>query len=509
MNIPDENVELIRANLAQIEQLARRSYDLLSAPPPAADITVPAGGDVQAALNAAQPGQTVVLTAGANYPGEFRLPVKPAGPDITVRSSVTLPDRLIGVADWDRLAILSTRNSMPALAAGPGTANWRFDGIALVCGTSSGPIVALGNSDVSLLTTMPTGFTFDRCLVMAEETAKNGIEANCANFAMRRSSVVGVKLRSTGVETHAVVAWNGPGPFLIEDNYLEAGSCGFFVGGARPSIEGLIPSDIVFRRNYVTRPLLLHAETGWGIKNLFELKNAQRVHAYGNVFENNWVDAQHGYAIVLTVRANSATAPWSTVRDVLFEHNTIRHTAAAFNILGLDDMNPSTRMRNVTIQNNLVYDMDRITWESPTGKLGGGVFVAINGAPEHLTIQDNTATGAVTGNIMSMSGPALADFVFRRNAVQKLMTPYQTYGVKGDNVNEGNPTLARYCVSPVFADNILAGCTRTTYSDHPHNTFPTAAALQADFVDPANGNYRLKTMVGGVNMDALEAAQKP
>ena len=48
---------------------------------------MPAGGDFQAALNAAQPGDVITLQAGASYPGPFTLPNKPGQDWITVRTS--------------------------------------------------------------------------------------------------------------------------------------------------------------------------------------------------------------------------------------------------------------------------------------------------------------------------------------------------------------------------------------------------------------------------------------
>ncbi|HEX8887610.1 MAG TPA: hypothetical protein VF779_00430, partial [Pyrinomonadaceae bacterium] len=55
----------------------------------AGTITVPAGGDFQAALNSAQPGDTIVLQAGASYTGPFTLPKKDASAVdyITIRTS--------------------------------------------------------------------------------------------------------------------------------------------------------------------------------------------------------------------------------------------------------------------------------------------------------------------------------------------------------------------------------------------------------------------------------------
>ena len=52
-----------------------------------ATLTVNAGGNLQAAIDAAQPGDTIVLQAGATFTGPFTLPVKNGTAYITIRSS--------------------------------------------------------------------------------------------------------------------------------------------------------------------------------------------------------------------------------------------------------------------------------------------------------------------------------------------------------------------------------------------------------------------------------------
>ena len=80
-----------------------------------------------------------------------------------------------------------------------------------------------------------------------------------------------------GQDSQAIAGWNGPGPYTITNNYLEAASENFLLGGADPAIPDLIPSDITFTKNYVTKPLSWRSRTDINVKNLFELKNAQRV----------------------------------------------------------------------------------------------------------------------------------------------------------------------------------------------------------------------------------------
>src|SRR5688572_5670016 len=50
-------------------------------------IQVRAGENLQNAINAAQPGDTLMLEAGATFTGNFVLPVKPGANFITIRSA--------------------------------------------------------------------------------------------------------------------------------------------------------------------------------------------------------------------------------------------------------------------------------------------------------------------------------------------------------------------------------------------------------------------------------------
>jgi hypothetical protein len=97
----------------------------------AATRTVNAGGDLQAALNAAQPGDEVVVAAGARFTGMFQLPVKPNGPVITIRSSQVLPARRLTPADAPLLPVIASGGAMSAL-----TATGRATGGSTACSSS-------------------------------------------------------------------------------------------------------------------------------------------------------------------------------------------------------------------------------------------------------------------------------------------------------------------------------------------------------------------------------------
>ena len=149
------------------------------------------------------------------------------------------------------------------------------------------------------------------------------------------------------------------------------------------------------------RPAAWRSEN-WVVKNLFELKNARRVLVEGNLFENNWVDGQPGYAIVFTPRGEGGAAPWATVEDVTFRYNIVRNSSAAFNLLARDSNGASGTMRRVRIADNLIYGIDRAEWG------GNGTFMQIGEGPSEVTVEHNTIihTGKCAERLRRIAGCA-------------------------------------------------------------------------------------------------------
>src|SRR4029079_19590158 len=131
-------------------------------------------------------------------------------------------------------------------------------------------------------------------------------------------------IKSKQSDAQAIAGWNGPGPFTIENNYLEASGENVLFGGADPSIANLVPSDISFRFNHVIKPASWRSQ-GWTVKNLIEVKNAQRMVIDSNLIENNWAAAQAGYAFMLTPRNQNGKAPWSVVQQITVTNNVVQH----------------------------------------------------------------------------------------------------------------------------------------------------------------------------------------
>lgn len=236
---------------------------LACAPADAADRHVRAGEDLQAALDAAQPGDTLLLEPGATFVGNFRLPVHGGRTFVTIRSAASddlLPPEgeRISPAHAPHLPVIKSPNAQPAIATAPGAAYWRLLFLE-VQATRRGyyDIVTLGDGskEQHSLSQVPHDLVIDRVYIHGDPLhgQKRGIALNSASTTIRNSHVSDIK--AIGQDSLAVGGWNGPGPYVIENNYLEAAGEVFMLGGSDPAIPNLVPTDVVFRGNTVTRPL--------------------------------------------------------------------------------------------------------------------------------------------------------------------------------------------------------------------------------------------------------------
>jgi hypothetical protein len=466
-------------------------------------IAVEAGGNLQDALDRAQPGDRITLPAGATYTGNFILPNKPGNRWITVRSdnSLVLPAEGSRMTPQQagKLPKMISPNSRPAIAAAAGAHHWRLLGLEVsVIDTVviSYNLVELGTGLETSLDQLPEQIIVDRCYIHAPDNvhAKRGIQFNGKSLAAIDSTIAGI--HGAGQDTQAILGWNGPGPFKILNNHLEAAGENVMFGGAPALISGLVPGDIEIRRNHFFKPLSWrqghssYAGRDWSVKNLFELKNAQRVLLEGNILENSWADEQGGPAIVLTVRGGTAM-PWATVADVTIRNNIVRHVGAGFVLLKSDDSGPSGVATRIAIVNNLFEDIS-------TAHGGTGWFLT-NGL-DNLIIDHNTIFQ--DSSIWTLTNERFVNNVFTNNIIAR-----NAYGFHVSGLAEAG--LFRVMPDFVLKNNVIVGGSPEIY---PGN-FTPANFQEIGFVDYRNGdggNYRLVSQSpyrgAGASIDAIEAS---
>lgn len=225
-------------------------------------IQVRAGDNLQAWINAAQPGDTLLLPPGATFSGNFVLPVKTGSDFITIRTAPGggLPAEGIRIAPTHApfLARIQSPNNAPAIATAPGSHHWRLQLLEVPSTRMGyGDIIQIGDGSraQNSLAAVPHDIDLDRLYIHgdAEVGQKRGIALNAAAVTIRNCYISDIK--AVGIDTQAIGGWNGPGPFTIENNYLEASGENLLLGGADPGIANLVTTGVIVRHNYFTRPM--------------------------------------------------------------------------------------------------------------------------------------------------------------------------------------------------------------------------------------------------------------
>jgi len=386
----------------------------------------------------------IVLQAGAAYSGPFTLPNKSGSGWIIVRSSadssLPAPDTRVGPADAANMAkILAPTDSSPAVQTDAGAHHYRFIGIQFTSPVYTYNLVQLGwyETDPSQL---PHDIIIDRCYVHPEPTkgGRRGVAVNGKSMAVIDSHVSDFK--EVGSDSQAVFGFNGFGPFKIVNNYLEAAGENILFGGAAPNISNLVPSDIEIRHNLFSKPLSWK-QSNYNVKNLLELKIAQRVLIDGNEFKNTWPAAQQGWAVLFTPRAEFGAAPQAVVQDVTFTNNVIHDVAMGLEMIGSDSYTDSTRRTfRIAVRNNLFYAVNGSSY-------GPGHLLVIPDGINDFSFEHNTSLD--TGDIISADGTPTSGLVFQNNIV-----PHNDYGVASPK-GVGNPTLTGYFPGAVFQKNAI------------------------------------------------------
>jgi hypothetical protein len=493
-------------------------------------INVGARGDFQRALADARPGDTIVLEAGATYTGPFTLPFKQgAGSDadwITVRGSaeerLPAPGVRVTPAHAPHMPkIVSPGRAEKAVQTAARAHHYRFVGVEFAPANAEADvrnIVWLGEYEHAL-EEMPRHITLDRCYVHGLPTSKQvrGVALNGAHLSIVNSHVS--EIHHDGQDSQAVMGWFGPGPYLIENNYLEAAGENVMFGGGDPRIDDLVPSDIVIRRNHFTKPLSWRPEhpsfngRKWVVKNLLELKNARRVVIEGNLFENSWLQNQTGVALLLKGTNQDGRATWSVCEDVAVRHNVIRHVGTA---IQLAKEGNSQGTRRVQIVNNLAYDISRERY-SP-GQPYEGSFLGTQIDADEVTVEHNTVADIdhKVARVGDDNYPKHRGLTVRNNVWMR--GRQMGWGLEAAST-EGVWAFEHWGSEWSYEGNVMFGpaVTNDVAARYPRRNFFTNKPAQDIFVNPSAGNYRLRpgspykgrATTGrdpGCDIDALEAA---
>lgn len=478
--------------------------------------------DLQEAIDDATLGTMLLLDAGVTFYGGFELPDKGDGEEWIIIMSARmdlLPSDEIRInphASTSDIEFPEQRDAMPkiitdnlsgipAIKTEARAHHYRIVGIEITADINvlnSYGLINLGDGSAAQnsLDAVPHHFVIDRCYIHGHTNAtimKFGVRLDCANAAIVDSYIS--DFHSIGFDAQAISGINGPGPFKILNNYLEASGENILIGGGAPAIPGLVPSDIEIRQNYFYKPFSWrvghpdYAGKHWTIKNLFELKTGKRVLLDGNVLENCWADlpvGQSGFAILLTIRTENGGAPQADVSDIIISNNIIKHVGAGISLSGSDD-GVGLRSSRIKIFNNLFEDINGSVYgDQNIFGPNDGTFLKI-GKPKDVLVDHNTIlqTGPVT-----WAYDITDNFIYTNNISHSYISAGGYQGVYGPGQSQGNNTIAHYFpditdANMHFHKNVLINGDQnkyTNYNNQSENYFPPDVQ-SVGFVDYANG----------------------
>jgi hypothetical protein len=513
-------------------------------------LSVQAGGNLQAALDNANCGDTIALQAGATFTGTFYFQAKNCDNAnwIIVRTSApdsSLPaegQRLTpcyaGVASLPgrpQYACSTPRNVLAKLVvpdAGsvvvrfqPGANHYRLLGLELTrsTGTRGAP---------SLISLAPGGsaeyIVVDRSWLhgTAKDETDQGFSLDGTNYVAIVDSYFSdfhcTAMTGACTDSHAMSGGLGrhqDGPYLIQNNFLEASGEAILFGGGGATVT---PTDITISSNHFFKPWqwmkgspnFQGGDSGhpFIVKNHLELKNAIRVLAEDNLMENVWGGfSQPGYAIVLTPKnqhlaTGQDVCPVCQVTDVTVRYTHIAHAGAGICMATSISGNGANGAAALAGTRWSIHDvvMDDIS----THYAGSGnLFEVMNNWPTNSlnTVAINHITGFPdpTSHLMFIgnrsSNAPMYGFVFSDNIVTT--AEYPVWGTGGGPTScayDGTPAfkISKCFDSYTFAGNVLIG----TPSAFPPDSWPTGNFFPSDpssiFVQYNNGNsgnYQLQS----------------
>ena len=436
-------------------------------------VRVPAGANLQAALNVARSGDELVLAAGASYVGNFTwsrcLPgyVVVTGPDGPAEGVRVTPTTAAG----NRYPRLISPTVGPVIFAKSGACRLRVSRLEITATAQSATtnhnegLVRVGDGE-NTLEAQPSWITLDRVWIHGSPTTstKNGAVFNGRSLALIDSWIDQVRWK--GIESHCVVAWTGAGPMKLVNDHFDCASIGVLLGGAARAIAGVAASDVEVRGNHFVKDT---AYRGYVAKNLFEVKDAKRVLLEGNVIEHSWFEAQSAMAINLQsltdeknsdVQATDITVRWNRVSQA---GQCITMSARGYNGV-------ASPMAKVLIEQNLCTEIgiDSISRVLLLTADLQGVEFRHNTFVRLATMRQGSITYVQKG-----SGPPASQVDF----IDNLIGPGLDYGCIFGEGKSGSDALAKYAKQWSFVGN---GC----WDSHPGAAaYPTGnsfVATQAD-----------------------------
>ena len=519
---------------------------MAATPAPGARKLVPAGANLQQVLKNAHCGDTLLLQAGATFTGIYSLPAKACDALHWIVIRTSAPDSALppegkrispcyaGVASLPGRPSLGCTAPTKAMAklmgdkAGPiilanGANHYRLGpGLEI-----TRPLTSLGYVNLISPGGVAQHVVIDRDWIHGVpqyDTVRGVMLSGVTNAAIVDSYLTDfhcAALIGACTDAQAVAGGTGSiaqGVWKIHNNFLEGAAETILFGGVQTN--SVTPADIEISHNHMFKPLTwMPGQPGFVgrpnsnsskctktpgycpfvVKNLIELKNAQRVLLEGNILEYSWGGfTQHGESILVNgLNPADNTLSAISVMDVTVRYNRTSHTGSVFSLANSGPNNlPVGRF---SIHDNIFDDVSSKYRNGDTAGAFAGVYsycpsttcangnILVNHNTELIT--DPTKWFAVVG---AVSGP-IPNWTYTNNIVSVNPGPAiinSGYpGCADDSIS--NSAKLVECFSPYsMHDNVLIGGTGPWPIGNYLPTSPAAVGFTS-YNNANGGNYKL------------------
>jgi hypothetical protein len=442
-----------------------RSVPSATIPATTRTLTVAANGNLQAALDSAKAGDAIELARCGRYVGSFILPVKLGTAGVVLRPAAGTALPPAGTRITPAMAaslclprILSNTQGY-AIATALGAHHWYLVGLDIGVDSSitqSYGIVGLGDAGQQGQRTLAQtahDLVLSQVYVHGrpELPLRRCIALNSGATAIVDSWVS--ECHDQGADAQAIAGWNGPGPYLVRNNELQASTEVVMFGGSDALAAELSPADITIARNHLFKPIAWKGGP-WLIKCVFELKNAKRVLIEGNVLEGNWPQAWTGEGFTIKSVNQDGTAPWSGTTDLTVRLNVVRHVGGGINIHSDPERTkPVIPVQRVAITDNLLVGLNSPDYP------GSGKAFYFGGHIADLRVEHNTVTWAGrSGNndrALEYEGDPPEPFL-RHRVANNLFASVGGLGLTGQALGYPGPVWAAWAPGGTLAGNVFA-----------------------------------------------------
>ena len=419
-------------------------------PPPTRTFVVSTIPQLLAAYSQCTGGEHIVIPAGTVLTGEIELPARAFSDFVTIRSSSEMPDMAVRAHPLQQnFAVLKGGHpgEIP-LTIKNKASKIRLSGLKFEPFSDTDDTIrnyymlqigeAFGQNSAD---DNPSQIIVDHCVINPPDNIQvvHGILNDGHRVSIISSWLGNIKTYG-GQDSQAVFSIDGRGAHVYNNTFFEAASESIMYGGADNRIEGMVPSNIEFRRCVFSKRL------GWrrlrpnsvgdtiNIKNLFETKNARRIYVEGSLFSHHW-DAGRSqyYALVIKSTADQPLSgegsPWAISEDIVFENNRISHINGAMAVtreFGSPDIRYDPRKpRNIRVINTLFDDLTFGRWG--TGRGWSFYLAGVDGfSLTHISVVDAIDTPDEPAELML----ALGSINTYRPEIRDSILPLNYYGIR-------------------------------------------------------------------------------